>query len=225
VLTTRPFVICVSEPDFVRWLQTGLLDPACRVLAQPGADDIVAELPPKYHRLRDAGQQCPILLDEVIALSKLTSEQTSEWGAKLRNLGEGWLPIRFVPFEIHPPVPLSEFTAESQPAAPLMADPQSPDGGDSVPAPDNSVETAEMLRREKTGPQGSEKPTARIGTKKSKGTSGIAQTAPKSKEKPATANTKQTAKSPDTTHESSGAQSSLFVDHETSEQQPGQEGS
>lgn len=79
----------------MRWLRTGLLQIPYLANTPLDKTDVLVQIPTKYGRLLDKNHALVALIDEVIGISKLTPDLTHEFSARLRNLGESWLPISY----------------------------------------------------------------------------------------------------------------------------------
>jgi len=97
VHSTKSNILRLAEPDFIKWLRAGLLQIPHPTSAPADKTDVMVQLPAKYGRLVDKGQTFVALIDEILGVSKLTPDLTREFNARLRNLGEAWLPISYHP--------------------------------------------------------------------------------------------------------------------------------
>jgi hypothetical protein len=95
VQSTRSDILRLAESDFIRWLRAGLLQIPHPTSTPADKIDVLVQVPVKYVRFVDKGQALVVLIDEVVGVSKLTPDLTREFNARLRNLGEAWLPISY----------------------------------------------------------------------------------------------------------------------------------
>ena len=90
-------ILRLAESDFIKWLRAGLLQIPRPTTIPPDETDVLIQVPAKYGRLVDKGQTLVALIDEIVGVSKLTPDLTRELSARLRNLGEAWLPVSYHP--------------------------------------------------------------------------------------------------------------------------------
>lgn len=97
VHSTKSDILRLAEPDFIKWLRAGLLQIPHPTSAPADKTDVMVQLPAKYGRLVDKGQTFVALIDDILGVSKFTPDLTREFNARLRNLGEAWLPVSYHP--------------------------------------------------------------------------------------------------------------------------------
>ncbi len=96
----QEFMVAIDIDLFQDWITDGLVylqlekDPVNFVTGSTEGVFIVS-LPGKYRRLAQASLPLPTLFDEIEWLSWFSEEETREHWIRFKNLGEGWLPIRF----------------------------------------------------------------------------------------------------------------------------------
>lgn len=127
--STKSDILRLAESDFIKWLRAGLIQIPRPSSIPLDKTDVLVQVPAKYGRLVEKDQTFVALIDEVVGVSKLTPDLTREFNARLRNLGEAWLPIS------HHPEWLSELvTTTNMPVEPA--------GEKAAPPLDSCGETA-----------------------------------------------------------------------------------
>ena len=134
VQSRKSDILRLAEPDFIKWLRAGLLQIPRSSSIPPNETDVLVQVPVKYGRLVDKGQTFVALIDEIVGVSKLTPDLTREFSARLRNLGEAWLPISYHPEWLSELVKTTNMPVE-------------PAGENAVPPPDSYGEAAAIEQK------------------------------------------------------------------------------